>query len=234
MTTYGQFCPIAKAASVLSERWTLLILREFLCGSHRFNELERGLPHISRPMLAKRLRTLTACGVIEPATDDAGEPAGYTLTPRGMELLPIVMGIGEWGQRWLNASTERDEIDPELLMWDMHRRLDLTRIDRKRVVVQVDFTGLRVVSYWLVIEPPDVSVCFADPGFDVDLLVAADTQTLHDVWIGRADLASALQREMIRLDGPTDLQRAFPSWLQLSQFAHIPYQAPAAHASRTG
>jgi len=223
MTSYGQFCPIAKAASVLMERWTLLILREFLCGSHRFNELERGLPGISRPLLAKRLRTLADCGIIAPAISSTGEPAGYDLTERGLELLPIVMGIGEWGQRWLNEGTQPSEIDPDLLMWDIHRRLDVSGVEQKRVVVEVDFRGACTVSYWLVIEPPTASVCHTDPGFDIDLLVTADTRTLHDVWIGRADLATALRLGLVCLDGASALRRAFPTWLQLSPFAHIPF-----------
>lgn len=224
MSTYGQFCPVAKAATVLTERWTLLILREFLCGSHRFNELERGLPGISHPLLAKRLRTLVECGIIVPATDVLGDGVGYDLTERGLELQPIVMGIGEWGQRWLNSGTVAAEIDTDLLLWDIHRRIDTSAIDQRRIVIQIDCTGAREKSYWLVIEPPEISICFDPPGFDVDLLVTADSQTLHDVWVGRSDLAHALQRELIRIEGPADLCREFPRWLQLSHFAHVPYR----------
>jgi len=224
MSTYGQFCPVAKAATVLTERWTLLILREFMCGSHRFNELERGLPGISRSLLAKRLRTLVSNGVITIRTDQDGSQCGYDLTGRGRELQPIVMGIGEWGQRWLNEGTHIDDVDTDLLLWDMHRRLDVSLVERARVVVEIRCVGIRDKTYWLVIEPPDVSICFEPPGFEVDLLVTADTMTLHDIWVGRADLALALRRETIQMSGPQQLRASFPKWLQLSHFASIPFR----------
>ena len=56
MRGYGQFCPVAKASEVLAERWTPLVVRELLCGSHRFNDLQRGVPLMSRSLLAKRMR----------------------------------------------------------------------------------------------------------------------------------------------------------------------------------
>jgi DNA-binding HxlR family transcriptional regulator len=58
MDGYGQWCPVAHASEILAERWTLLIVRELLAGICRFNDLERGLPFISRTLLAQRLRQL--------------------------------------------------------------------------------------------------------------------------------------------------------------------------------
>lgn len=222
MAGYGKFCPIAKAASVLSQRWTLLILRELMCGTTRFNDLERGLPGISRALLSKRLRTLVECGVISTQGGDEPRP-GYYLTERGMELYPIVLGIGEWGQRWLNAGTLPDDIDTDMLMWDIHRRIDLEGLEARRFVVEFDFHGLSQKAYWLVCENGSVSVCFDPPGFDNDLMVDADTLTLHDVWMGRADLIKAMKRDSIRVHGPSSLARTFVQSLQYSLFAHIPY-----------
>ena len=131
MAGYGKFCPIAKAATVLSERWTILILRELFCGSTRFNDIERGLPGIPRALLSRRLRTMVECGILSTSGTD-GSPPGYHLTERGMQLQPIVIGIGEWGQRWLNAGTMPDDIDTDLLVWDIHRRIDLERLGSSR------------------------------------------------------------------------------------------------------
>src|SRR5918994_753296 len=64
MATYGQFCPVAKAMEILDERWTLLVVRELLAGSTRFNEIRRGVPKMSPALLAKRLRSLERAGVV--------------------------------------------------------------------------------------------------------------------------------------------------------------------------
>ena len=67
MTLYGQYCPVARAAEILADRWTVLIIRELLADIHHFNELERGLPRMSRTLLAERLRRLQRAGVLDRA-----------------------------------------------------------------------------------------------------------------------------------------------------------------------
>jgi DNA-binding HxlR family transcriptional regulator len=71
-TTYGQFCPVALGAEVLAERWTPLIVRELLSGSHRFSDLQRGLPGVSRNLLTQRLSQLTRQGLVERRAEEAG------------------------------------------------------------------------------------------------------------------------------------------------------------------
>jgi DNA-binding HxlR family transcriptional regulator len=220
--TYRQFCPVAKAAEILAERWTPLIVRELLLGCHRFNELEHGLPRIPRSLLVQRLRALERAGLVERRASATGRGALYYLTPAGQALLPVIEGLAEWGQRWVNADVGPSDLDPSLLMWDMRRRINLDQLPAQRVVAQFDFRGACSGSYWLILDRKDVSVCLRDPGFDVDLLVTADTLALHRVWIGRLRLADALREELIQLDGPSDLVRGFPRWLALSSFAHIP------------
>ncbi len=228
-STYGQFCPVAKAAELFAERWTPLIVRELILGSHRFSDLERGVPRIPRALLVRRLRELERAGIVERRLEaDARHPL-YYLTRIGLELEPIVMELGIWGQRWYNSRTEPDELDPALLVWDMHRRIHRDRLPPQRVVVRFDFTGACQGSYWMLLEPADVTVCWADPGFEADLAVTADSATLHDVWMGRRSLASALADGRVELDGPRPYVRAFPGWLALSSFAHItPASAAAA------
>ena len=104
---YGQFCPIAIAAEVLAERWTPLVIRELLCGSVRFNDLQRGVPRMSSALLARRLRELQHAGIIERRSGASGS-AEYHLTPAGKELFPVIEGMGLWAQRWLR----HDHLDP--------------------------------------------------------------------------------------------------------------------------
>jgi DNA-binding HxlR family transcriptional regulator len=229
MRAYGGFCPIAKALEVLGERWTLLIVRELLCGSHRFSEFRQGLPGIPRSLLAQRLRTLERAGVVERRVDATGKRSDYHLTPAGQELLDIVWGLGEWGQRWVNHTIGPADVDPQLLLWDMHRRVHLDRLPEQRIVVQFDFRGVRQQSYWLILERPEPSVCLHDPGFGIDLLVTAEVVARHRVWLGHLALAEAIDQRLITVDGPADLVSAFPTWLALNAFAGV--RPAAAHRS---
>ena len=218
MTDYGQFCTVARGAEIFGERWTPLVVRELFCGSRRFSDLHRGLPRIPKAVLVQRLRSLAAAGIVERRALPSGRGWEYHITPAGEELGEIVLLLGDWGQRWANVELGPHHLDPDLLIWDLHRRLHVDRLPERRVVVQIDVTGARQKSYWLVVERPTASVCWTDPGFDVDLLVTADTVALHRVWTGRVDLARALREGLIELAGPTELRRAFPDWLALSLF----------------
>jgi len=231
MGKYGQFCPVAKAAEIFAERWTPLILRELLCGSHRFNQLERGLPRISRTLLSQRLRELESAGLVARRVPPNRRGAEYHLTPAGQELYDVVVRLGEWSHCWFNPLLDPDDLDPQLLLWDMHRRLHRDRLPDRRVVLQFDFRGARTASYWLILEPTEPSICWEAPGFAAALLVTADTLTLHRVWMGHQSLGNALQRGQVELDGPAELARAFPDWLALSMFATV--QPAPGGASRT-
>lgn len=219
MHPYGQYCPVARAAEILADRWTLLIVRELLADVRHFNELERGLPHISRTLLAERLRRLEQMRVLERRATSRGRPTEYRLTAAGRELQQIIDQFGEWGARWAFGPPRPNELDPIILLWWMRRRVAADRISRPRVVIQFDFRRAPPQSYWLLIEPNDVSVCLKDPGFDVDVIVTSDVMTFYQVWLGRLSLANAVRRKLVHLDGaPTDI-RAFPNWFTWSPMA---------------
>ena len=224
MKGYGQFCPVAKASEIFAQRWTPLIVRELLMGSRRFSELRLGVPGIPTSMLSQRLRDLERVGIVARREGKTSGTTEYDLTQAGQELFEIVESLGRWGQRWANDVIGPDDADPRLLMWDMRRRLNLDRLPDERVVAQFDFTGVKRDSIWLVLERPEPSVCFTDPGFDVDLNLTVDTLTLHRVWMGRQTWKDAVAGGGIEVEGRSKLVRAFPDWLSLSLFAGI---APA-------
>ena len=221
MKTYGQFCPVAKAAEIFAERWTPLIIRELLMGSRKFSELEIGMCHIPRSLLAQRLRSLEAAGVLKRKTDGNGKRPEYHLTEAGADLFDVVRGLGEWGQKWVNHDIGAADVDPALLVWDMHRRVNLELLPEKRVVVQIDFHGAAKGTYWLLLERPEPSVCMQDPGFDVDLFVSADTVAIHRVWMGMISLAECVDEGLIEFDGLTAHIKAFPKWFKLSIFSDV-------------
>jgi DNA-binding HxlR family transcriptional regulator len=211
--TYAQYCPIVRAVEVLGERWTLLIVREMLVGVRRFNDLARGLPGLSRALLSRRLRQMEAAGLIVRAED------GYDLTEAGQELGPIVFGLAEWGARHAFGDPQPDELDPELLMWWLSGRITTVQVERK-TVVQIEVSDVRRL-FWLVVEPSDVSVCYVDPGFEVDALVRADIATLYRVWEGEIDLLDAVRSGEADISGSRRIVSRLPEWLALSPV--VPY-----------
>jgi DNA-binding HxlR family transcriptional regulator len=237
MKGYGQFCPVAKAAEIIAERWTPLVLRELVCGSHRFSHLHRGLPLMSRSLLAQRLAQLEDAGIVRSAAKAKGRGREYFLTPAGEELRPVIERLGEWGQRWARNQVSANDLDAGLLMWDIHRRMNTDRLPDRRVVVRFDFRAVprtvrRPPTFWLILEHRDVDVCLKDPGFEIDLAVDADLLALTKAWMGDLRLADAMRAGLVRVEGPSALVRAFPGWLALSGFADV--ERPQAGAAPGG
>lgn len=217
---YGQFCPVARAAELFAERWTPLVMRELLAGSRRFNDLRRGVPLMSPSLLSQRLKTLQRHGLVDK--NEAGDGGSeYRLTEAGAALRPVIEQLGIWGQRWLRSRLRDDELDVGLLMWDVKRRIDLEALPDEQVVVGFTYDDApRAMSrWWLVMDPTHVDLCLKDYGFETDLEVETDVRTMTRVWLGRLSMSEALRRRALRLEGPRELCRELPDWLQLSAFA---------------
>jgi len=225
--SYGQFCPVAQGAEVLTERWTLLVLREMLMGSTRFNEIQRGVPRMSSSLLSKRLRELERSELLtrEPLKGERGN--AYRLTPAGEALGPLVVSLGTWSRDWLKREISAEEADPALLMWDLRRSLRLDRLPQEQLVVFFRFRdaeeGKR--AWWLVAEQSNADLCFSDPGFAIDLQIDAETRPMAEVWVGNMELGAAMRSKAVRVTGPEHLVRSLPEWIGLSTFA---YPDPAA------
>jgi DNA-binding HxlR family transcriptional regulator len=218
MRSYAQYCPVAKATEVLGDRWTLLIVREMLGGASGFNQLQRGLPGISRSVLTDRMRSLERAEVIERRTGPKGRTLEYRLTPAGRDLEPVVQAIGEWGATWSFTEPRREELDPDLLIVWIARHVDRRQLPPGRTVVKFDFRSPKR-RYWMVLEPSEVSVCLQHPGFDVDVEVTADTAALYRVYLGRAELSGAIRAGQVTMSGPRTLQRGLRDWFTWSAFA---------------
>jgi SCP-2 sterol transfer family len=105
------------------------------------------------------------------------------------------------------------------------------RLPERRVVVRFDFQGVPPgrgpATSWLVLDRGEVDLCVTDPGFEVDLVVAADLAAFTKVWVGDISLDQALRSRRVRLEGPRDVVRAFPGWLLLGHFAGVARPRPA-------
>lgn len=221
--TYGQFCPVAMAAEILCTRWTIVVLRELIAGSTRFNELRRGIPRMSPALLSQRLKELEAAGVVArlPSPTDPGVTE-YQLTPSGRDLTPLVMAFGVWGQRWVETEVQLKTLDVQLLMWDMRRNLDVTPLPPRRTVLQFIYPELPATqrAWWLLVGPEDgVDLCSVDPGLDVDLFVSTDLRTMTAIWMGMDTVRAAVASRRMLLTGDRKLASDMQVWLGRSVFA---------------
>jgi DNA-binding HxlR family transcriptional regulator len=218
-TGYGQFCPVARAAEVLTQRWTPLVVRELLCGTRRFNDLRRGVPMMSPSLLSRRLRSLEQAGLVERHSSEGGRE--YHLTAAGQALQPVILAMGTWGIRWLQHELTPEQLDPALLMWDMQRRVNVEALPARRAVVHFRYhdapRGMK--RWWLVLDRPEVDLCLKDPGFPVDLNVGCDLRTMVQIWLGKRPMSGALRSGELVLEGPPELRRELRRWLKLSLFA---------------
>jgi DNA-binding HxlR family transcriptional regulator len=227
---YGQFCPVSRAAEILAERWTPLVVRELLTGSVRFNDLQRGVPRMSSSLLARRLKELEYAGIVERRNNTKARGSEYHLTDAGRELAPIVEGMGLWAQRWVRHDLVSDEnLDPDLLMWAIRRRVDGARLETgRRFVVRFEFSGVpsNRRRYWLVFDGGETDLCIKDPGFETDLYVSAHVRTLIEIWLGHLPLEAGLRDERLRLEGSRQDVRRFRDWFALSLFAEAGREVP--------
>jgi DNA-binding HxlR family transcriptional regulator len=220
MAEYRQYCPVARASEIVADRWTPLIVRELLAGSRHFNAIERGLPGISRSLLAARLRLLEDAGVLVRRGGRQRNVSEYVLTEAGRDLEGVLDRLGAWGVRWAFGDPRPEELDPVLLLWKLHQRIRRDRLPVSRTVVEFDFRGRCGRRLWLVLEPREISVCLKPPGFDPDLVIRVDLTYFHRLWLGHIDYAAALRSGGLTIDGPAALAREFPRWLMWSPMAH--------------
>ncbi|MDP9192275.1 MAG: helix-turn-helix transcriptional regulator [Acidobacteriota bacterium] len=221
MTSYGQFCSFARALDLLGERWTLLIVRELLCGSSRFNDIRRGIPRISRTMLSARLRDLVDSGLIAKSVERNGPV--YELTKEGQELAGIVRELGTWGQRWLPRTLPREQLDADTLLWDMRRRVRMNELPAAPIVVRIELSDARRRNAirFLLLRRAEVSICSTNPGFPEELRITASLRTLTAWWRGDISILDARAEGMI-VEGRREWVRAFPKWFERYLFADVP------------
>lgn len=222
MPDYRQFCPVAMAAEVLCRRWTLILLRELIAGSTRFNDLRRGVPRMSTAVLSRRLRELEAAGIVTRSRCGAGGVHEYRLTAAGEDLKSVVEAVGFWGQRWVDADLSLEKLDASLLMWDMRRNLVPDPLPKRRSVIQFHFDGSPTgdADWWLIVDADgEVDLCSIDPGFPVDLLVRVPLREMTAIWMGLSEIEAERASGRLRTDGDPAIDGCMSDWLGRSPFA---------------
>jgi DNA-binding HxlR family transcriptional regulator len=222
MKGYSTYCPVAKAAEVLTDRWTLLLVRDLLLGARHFNDFRRSIPLITPAVLSKRLGTLQEVGILTHAVSDKTGRWEYHLTEAGRELKPFVDAAGTWGQRWARSKLPHGELHPSTLMWDIHRFLKTEHLPEQRTVMYFEFTDLKVMrQWWLIVQTGEVDVCLDDPGFEVDIWIVCSLLTLTQVFMGDLSISSARTANKLKLDGGAQLVRDMPRWFGLMPFSNV-------------
>jgi len=221
MKSHGQFCSIARTLDLLGERWTLLVVRELLAGSARFGDVRRGIPRISRTMLSARLRELTDAGIVTRSAGDEQGPT-YALTAAGRELGGVLRELGTWGQRWLPRTLPRAELDADMLLWDMHRRVNVDALPAEPVVARIELSDVRgrAGRRFLLLRRSEISLCAENPGFPEELCLRGSLRTLTAWWRGDLSLAEARAEGMI-VEGARERVRAFPDWFERYLLAEV-------------
>lgn len=228
-TGYKQFCPVAMASEILSKRWTLILIRELIAGSTRFNDLRRGVPRMSPTLLSGRLKELEAAGIVDVRSDGAGPGLHeYRLTEAGRDLGAVIEAVGIWGQRWVEAELSLENLDPGLLMWDMRRNLKPSPLPATRSVITFIYSDMPSSrrQWWLIVEPGGgVDLCSVDPGFEVDLFVTTDLRSMTSIWMGLSTVAGERSADRLLFDGDSRIGAHMQDWLGLSHFATEPKRA---------
>lgn len=217
---YQQFCPIAKAAEVVANRWTPLILRELMANNRTFNEIHRGVPLISKAVLVTRLQELEHQGIIAQRRRDGGRPE-YWLTPAGEALRGVVSALGHWGLMHARDTILPTDLDPTYLVWGLRKRTILDALPKHRVVIRFEFTGVpanrtKYRILWLVLERASADVCLKDPGYDIDLVFRGNIADFVKVYLGHVPWRAAVGK-CITVEGDTSLAKRVPSWIRLDK-----------------
>lgn len=221
MKGYGQFCPIAKASEIVSERWTNLVIRELGAGSDTFNDLRRGLPLMSPSLLSARLKTLENKGIVDRLQENGH--VRYRLTRAGEELTQIIWQLGTWGHRWVRTDLSADDLDPSMLVWDIHRTMDTRFFKDPRTVIKLEFTDYtsKLRYWWIVVKDGEADVCLKDQGYEVDLTISSDLKSLTAVWIGDMTMTRAIRDKKVSVTGLPYLKKNIATWLGTNYYADV-------------
>jgi DNA-binding HxlR family transcriptional regulator len=236
---FGEYCPFTKAVEHLGDRWSLLIVQGLARhGPLGFNALAGGLPGISRSVLARRLRHLEALGLLARAAG-GGHPARtapYRLAPAGEALVPTLVSLFRWAERWVPEDPALTQRDLALLTWWLAQRIDAAAVPAGPVVVALASGGPRPQRVWLVLErgaPP--SGCLEDPGLALEryVYVEADGADLLPIARGERAWGAALADGSVRLYGEPALVRALPGWFRPPEAGAPAAGGPAARRRAT-
>lgn len=222
MNDSGTLCPTIKASETIGDKWTLLILRELMSGSTRYNEFQRAMPRISPTVLSGRLKQMEKNGLLIHKKS-AGQKGGeYRLTSSGMDLAPIMDSLARWGLRWARDQLCDIDLDVGSFMWDFHRTLQVSQLPDGKTVLCIIFSELtEAKKWWVIADRKSVDLCNKDPGHEVDVYITGTLNGLASTWMGDTDLAGQIRSKQIILTGERLIVGSAERWFPRSRYADI-------------
>lgn len=219
---YGSFCPVAKAAEVITGRWTPLILYELMRGSERFGEIQNGVPLMPRSLLARRLRELELDGIIYRISQPGLRGHIYRLTPAGESLRPLIDQLGAWGNEWRVPHIDDNDRNVAHLMWSMRVLFGVPTPGGRDFVIHFDFSNVprrdhKIRQWWYILRDGTVDFCYTDMGFDPDVTVRADLLEFFRVVHGHGSLQKARREGHIAFEGDPRAVAFFLECLDVSE-----------------
>jgi DNA-binding HxlR family transcriptional regulator len=200
------FCAVSAASQLVADRWTILIVRELLEEPRRFNQLWNALPGLSKTLLSARLRRLQAIGVVRRG--DAPR-SGYSLTPRGQALEPVLSAMGAWAMTWPLAAPG-DEVDVVDLVARLHQAALRTRGPERPLTVEFRFTEGMHQRVWAHLPIHGAGRVWVLGGVHppADVVVRASPDVIEGLGRGSRSCAGSIDSGAVTLEGaPTDVRR---------------------------
>ncbi|MDQ4128738.1 MAG: helix-turn-helix transcriptional regulator [Actinomycetota bacterium] len=199
--SYGQYCTVARALDVIGERWTLLLVREFLTGPKRFKDLLAGLPGIGTNLLTERLKALEEEGIVRRAV--LPPPAGskvYELTDLGRSLEPVIVELSRWGSGFLGAPRGGEDLRPAWAAVALRSVFDAEASLAPKETYEFRIDG---EVFHLRIEGGEVEAR-QGPATDPDLVIVGATEAILAVAAGRMKPEEAVEVGAIQAGGPRE------------------------------
>lgn len=198
-TVYPQFCALARAAEIVGERWTLLIVRELLLGPKRFSDLADRLSGVSSAVLSERLRSLEESGLVGRRwLEPPAASTVYELTPDGEALRPAVFELIRWGGRFLLPQRPGERVEPDWMRLALAAYVPQGPTPARSFNIRIRDGGAEAVIH--VGGGPDGTAIEAGAG-PADLDLTADFPTALGLVLGFIDPSDALSRGVIRAEG---------------------------------
>ena len=211
-TRYSQFCALARAAEVLSERWTLLIVRELLLGPKRFSDLGERLHGISPTLLTARLNSLIETGIVNRAVLSHNAQV-YELTEIGRGLQPAIRELIRWGGHFLFPMRADDVFEPDWVLLGLDAILRRAPTPARKIVLRVRHKT-KSATFLVTGGPGGASIAKGDdPGA---VTIEARFDTLLRIISTGLSLDEAVSSGLASVEGSVQVARALPELFDLS------------------
>lgn len=212
-TRYPQFCALARAAELLGERWTLLIVRELLVGPKRFTDLRQQLDGITSSMLTGRLKGLEEDGLIRLVRlEPPAASKVYELTQDGRDLEPIVLNLIRWGARFMLPGRPDERVDAAWIELVLKACARTSGGPKLAIELRIS-DGKRPRT--IAITRTNKGTHVGSNSDSVDAIITAPPDTVLALMTGTMGWREALKKGGIKVEGSRDVLAIFPQLFEV-------------------